>query len=113
MAHAGEGEWRALVEDCIEQLGDVPPSANLGFLYVTDSLDESFERISERLREATGVKDWVGTIGFGVCVGGREYFDRPAMVALVCGKEADTMSCMPSEPTIGITLSRASATGIS
>jgi small ligand-binding sensory domain FIST len=96
VAHAGDGEWRALVEDCIEQLGDVPPSANLGFLYVTDALDESFERISERLREATGVKDWVGTIGFGVCVGGREYFDRPAMVALVCSIPDDDYRLMPT-----------------
>ena len=96
VAHAGDGEWRALVEDCIEQLGDIPSSANLGFLYVTDALDESFERIAERLGEATGVKDWVGTIGFGVCVGGREYFDRPAMVALVCAIPDDDYRLMPT-----------------
>ena len=79
LAHAADGDWRALVEDCIEQLADASPAANLGFVYVTDALDESFERIAGRLRDATGIDDWVGTIGFGVCVGGREYFDQPAM----------------------------------
>ena len=96
LAHAADGDWRALVEDCIEQLADVPPAANLGFVYVTDALDESFERIARRLRDATGIDDWVGTIGFGVCVGGREYFDRPAMVALVGTVPADDYRLMPT-----------------
>jgi len=96
LAHAGNGEWRDLVEDCIEQLSDVPSTANLGFVYVTDALDESFERIAQRLREATGVDDWVGTIGFGVCVGGREYFDRPAIVALVGTVPTDDYRLMPT-----------------
>ncbi len=96
LAHAADGDWRALVEDCIEQLADVPPAANLGFVYVTDALDESFERIARRLREATGIDDWVGTIGFGVCVGGREYFDRPAMVALIGSVPEDDYRLMPT-----------------
>ena len=96
LAHAADGDWRALVEDCIEQLADVPSAANLGFVYVTDALDESFEPIAQRLREATGVDDWVGTIGVGVCVGGREYFDRPAIVALVGTVPADDYRLMPT-----------------
>ena len=40
-AHAADGDWRALVEDCIKQLADASPTANLGFVYVTDKLDES------------------------------------------------------------------------
>ena len=96
LAHAADGDWRALVEDCIEQLADVPSAANLGFVYVTDTLDESFEPIAQRLREATGVDDWVGTIGVGVCVGGREYFDRPAIVALVGTVPADDYRLLPT-----------------
>ncbi len=96
LAHAADGDWRALVEDCIEQLADVPSAANLGFVYVTDALDESFEPSAQRLREATGVDDWVGTIGVGVCVGGREYFDRPAIVALVGTVPADDYRLMPT-----------------
>ncbi len=96
LAHAADGDWRALVEDCIEQLADVPSAANLGFVYVTDALDESFEPIARRLREATGVDDWVGTIGVGVCVGGREYFDRPAIVVLVGTVPADDYRLLPT-----------------
>ena len=95
-AHAADGDWRALVEDCIKQLADASPTANLGFVYVTDKLDESFERIAGRLRDATGIDDWVGTIGFGVCVGGREYFDRSAMVVLVGTVPADDYRLMPT-----------------
>lgn len=96
LAHAADGDWRALVEDCIEQLADVPSAANLGFVYVTDALDDSFGPIAQRLREATGVDDWVGTIGVGVCVGGREYFNRPAIVALVGTVPADDYRLMPT-----------------
>ncbi len=96
IAHAADGDWHALVESCIDQLGDVPAAANLGFLYVTDAFDDSFDRIAGRLRDATGIDDWVGTIGFGVCVGGREYFDRPAMVALVGTVAADDYRLLPT-----------------
>ena len=96
LAHATDGDWRALVDDCIKQLSGASPSANLGFVYVTDKLDETFERIAGRLREATGIDDWVGTIGFGVCVGGREYFDRSAMVVLVGTVPADDYRLMPT-----------------
>ncbi len=96
LAHAADGDWRALVDDCIAQLADDSAPANLGFVYVTDALDDSFEHITQRLRDATGIDDWVGTIGFGVCVGGREYFDRPAMVALIGSVPADDYRLMPT-----------------
>jgi len=96
LAHAADGDWSALVNDCIKQLTGVSSTANLGFLYVTDKLDESFERIAGSLREATGIEDWVGTIGFGVCVGGCEYFDRSAIVVLVGTVPADDYRLMPT-----------------
>ena len=96
LAHAADGDWESLADNCIAQLAGLPDGANLGFLYVTDTLDESYERIARRLREATGIEDWVGTIGFGVCVGGREYFDRPAMVALVGTVADDDYRLLPT-----------------
>lgn len=88
LGHAADGDWETLTRSCIEQMGTPPEGANLGFVYVTDMLDEDLALIGERLREATGVAHWVGTIGFGVMVGGHEYFDRPAMVTML-GSLAD------------------------
>ena len=81
--HASDADWETLTASCLTQIGNIPAGANLGFVYVSDTLDEDLPLIADRLREDTGVDHWVGTVGFGVMVGGREYFDTPAMVVLV------------------------------
>lgn len=96
LAHAAGGDGSALAERCIEQLAGAPAGASLGFLYVTDALAGDFPRIAQRLREATGIVDWVGTIGFGVCVGGREYFNQPAMAVLAAALPADGYRILPT-----------------
>ncbi len=95
LAHASGGDWETLAGDCLEQLGGVPVAANLGFLYVTDAMAEDFDRIWRRLRAVTGIESWVGTIGFGVCAGGREYFDTPAMTVLACALPVDSFRILP------------------
>ena len=96
IAHAGGGGagWEALVDSCLSQLG-AAQDASLGFVYVTDILGESIEPILARLKDATGVADWTGTVGFGVCVGGREYFDTAAIAVLVCALPADSHRLLP------------------
>ncbi len=96
LGHAADGDWESLTADCVEQLGGAPPGANLGFVYVTDALADDFEAVWRRLREATGIENWVGTIGFGVCVGGREYFDRPAVTVLACTLPGDGFRILPT-----------------
>ena len=96
LAHAADGDWRELADNCLRQLAELPATSNLGFLYVTDALDEAYPRIAKRLSEATGIDDWIGTIGFGVCIGGREFFDRPAMVALVASVPEDDYRLLPT-----------------
>jgi small ligand-binding sensory domain FIST len=94
IAHAGGGEWDALVDECLDQLG-ADQDATLGFLYLTDVLADAVEDILARLRASTGAQDWVGTVGFGVCVGGKEYFDTAAMVVLTCSMPADSYRILP------------------
>ena len=94
IAHAGGGEWDALVDECLDQLG-ADQDATLGFLYVTDVLADGVDDILARLRGSTGAQDWVGTVGFGVCVGGKEYFDIAAMVVLTCSVPADSYRILP------------------
>ncbi len=101
LAHAGDAGWKTLALDCLNQLrGEEPAggklSANLGFLYVTDELSEDFENIWRLLREETGIEDWVGTIGLGICGGGKEYFDRPAIAALCCDLPEDSYRILPN-----------------
>ena len=96
IAHAGGGgRWPDLVESCLGQLG-ATDDATLGFVYLSDVLAADVEPILARLRDATGIADWVGTVGFGVCVGGREYFDTAAIAVLACALPADSYRLLPT-----------------
>ena len=85
VVHASGGDWRDLTEACIDGLGDTQSGENIGFVYVTDALDSNVSAILARLREQTGVSQWVGTVGIGVCVSGIELFDIPA-IAIMLGR---------------------------
>ncbi len=83
-AAQGHGsDWHRACRACIQGLADLPATANLGFVYASDPLAEALDLIVARLAEATGVRDWVGTGGAGVCGSGREYVGGGAIVALV------------------------------
>ena len=99
--HASDADWETLTASCLSQIGNIPAGANLGFVYVSDTLDEDLPLIAGRLREDTGVDHWVGTVGFGVMVGGREYFDTPAMVVLVGALDEDAFRVMSTIDTPG------------
>lgn len=81
--HAAADDWEAAADLCLAQIGTVPATANLGFLYVTDALTEDLALILERLRAATGVPHWVGTVGIGICATGAEYYDDPAVAVML------------------------------
>lgn len=95
-AHAAGTDWQTMTRDCLAQLGDPAAGARLGFLYVTDALDGDLEQICTMLRDATGITEWVGTVGMGVCAAGAEYFDTPAMVILVAAMDDDSFRILPT-----------------
>lgn len=103
--HASDADWETMTASCLDQIGDVPTGANLGFVYITDTLDEDLPLVAERLRERTGVAHWVGTVGFGVMVGGKEYFDTPAMVVMIGALDDDAFRVMSTIDTPGDPLS--------
>lgn len=82
-AHATGDDWRSIAADCLEQLGDVPAEANLGFLYITDLLSSKTKDILLYFKENTGIASWTGTVGVGICSTGQEYFDRPAIAVML------------------------------
>jgi small ligand-binding sensory domain FIST len=92
------GHWSALTRRCLAALaaqGPIPTGeAGLGFVYVTDRLGAHLSEIVDHLRLSTGLKHWVGTVGIGI-VGhdgdsAAEYFDAPAMAAMVADLPADS-----------------------
>ena len=81
--HASDGQWQESVRACLEQIGRVPPAANLGFLYVTDLLAPHISEILTFFKVQTGIPHWVGTVGVGVCGTGKEYLNQPAMAVML------------------------------
>lgn len=56
-------------EEALQQvLADLPrlSQANLGFVYVSDTFSLALENILTRLKQHTGVQEWVGATGVGV-----------------------------------------------
>lgn len=95
VAHATGGDWQDLTDQCLSHIGEVPEDANIGFVYVSDSLDEDMRSILNRLRSETGIYHWVGTVGFGLCVSGEELFDLPAMAVMVGALPRDSFKVVP------------------
>jgi hypothetical protein len=88
-AHSDAENWssiaKALVDGLIsgDDLTQEDGESSLGFLYVTDTISDNIESILSYLRQTTGIDDWIGTTGIGICAKGTEYFDRPAAVAMI------------------------------
>lgn len=84
-AHAAGDDWSAAVDQVIDGLaaGAAPIAGNLGLVYVTDAITANLDDVLEALREATGVQHWVGAVGIGICATGVEYYERPAVAAMI------------------------------
>ena len=86
--HAHAVRWLDAVEQALAGIGEPPPGANLGFLYVSDRLGGPAEAVLDRLRGETGVQDWIGSVGVGVLASGVEYFDEPAVSVMLAALPA-------------------------
>lgn len=99
-AAAGAGaDWRAATQACLDRLGSAE-GCTLGFVYVADTLADNFSAIIAKLRAATGIADWVGSVGVGVLggSGGRsdgEFFDKPAVAVLATRLAPDDFRLLP------------------
>ncbi|HXP75250.1 MAG TPA: FIST C-terminal domain-containing protein [Stellaceae bacterium] len=82
-AHGKGAGWAEAAKACADALLPLPDGASLGFLYATESLADDLGSILTFLRDRTRIQHWVGSIGLGVCGAGREYFQVPAVSALV------------------------------
>ncbi len=82
-SHAADDDADEAVARTLAGLSPLPEGANLGFVYTTDTFAAELPSLVGRLREATGVKDWVGTVGLGVSAASAGYFDRPALSVMI------------------------------
>ncbi|MEK7990962.1 MAG: FIST N-terminal domain-containing protein [Thiotrichaceae bacterium] len=80
--HANALHWEQAALNCLKQIGKVN-NENLGFLYITDHFEDDINNITYYFQKETGITDWVGTVGIGICATGHEYFNVPAIVAMV------------------------------
>jgi small ligand-binding sensory domain FIST len=85
---AASPNWRDAARLCLAQAGAVPEGANLGFVYLTDSLSTEANDILDYLRVNTGIYHWVGGVGIGICATGQEHYDQPALAIMLCSFEA-------------------------
>lgn len=95
VGHAQGSDWEKAAEQCLQQIGYVPPDANLGFLYVTDSLAGMLGFVLDFFREETGIPHWVGTVGVGICATAKEYHETPAMAVMVASLPPDSYRLLP------------------
>jgi small ligand-binding sensory domain FIST len=96
VGHAVANDWQDVVAESLASLGSVAGSANLGFVYVTDPHAANFENILQRLKSATGVEHWVGTVGLAVCATGVEYYEKPAMALMLASFDTDSFRVFSS-----------------
>lgn len=82
-AHASARRWQDAIGKVVISLGELGPEHRLGFVYVTEAYADDLPDIEVFLRQTTGVPNWVGAAGLGVCGVRKEYFDEPAMSVMV------------------------------
>lgn len=99
MAASGT-DWRDTSKKILEQLESVKTGSetfNFGFLYVSDVLSDDLSSILTLFRSVTGIENWVGSIGLGICDIHADYFDVPAIAAMVCSFDDQSFNIFHSE----------------
>lgn len=88
-AQAAHPDGSVAVEECLLLLARQARDAryvrkpNLGFVYLTDALQPQAERILMLLKTRSGIPNWVGAVGAGICAGAAEYTDEPALAVML------------------------------
>ncbi len=78
-----EKDWQKSAKDLLQQLGDIPAEANVAFIYATDSFAIELSRLLEELKLKTNIKNWIGSIGKGICSNNQEIYEQPAVTIML------------------------------
>jgi small ligand-binding sensory domain FIST len=93
---ACEGDAVSLARRCLEQLGEVPEEASLGFVYATDRLGNELGIILEMLRQAAPGVHWIGSVGMGIAATAREYYEERALVVMLTDIPPEQFRVIPN-----------------
>ncbi|HBS27466.1 MAG TPA: hypothetical protein DD827_10160 [Gammaproteobacteria bacterium] len=96
-SYATGSDPRELVNTCLAQMGDIPDDATLGILYLTDALAREAEHLLHLLEHATGITQWIGTVGMAVAATNIEIYDQPAMAVMVADIPTDNFRLIPTQ----------------
>jgi len=96
LAHSSDKTTDELLDDCLHQLGSIPPEATLGFLYVSDLLTDEAEYIHNKLKQSTGINNWVGSTGISLIASQQEYYEKPAIVLMVADFNESDFHILPN-----------------
>jgi small ligand-binding sensory domain FIST len=88
--------WLEVAGQCLSGLETGSLPASLGLLYVTEPLAPYIAELHGHLRDKTGVQDWIGTVGGGICAPGREIYDEPAASVMLASLPDDAYRLIPS-----------------
>ena len=89
VGHAAHPDWRSAAELALAQAQELAadplfcPDANLGVVYASPAYGPRLDWLLQTLRERSGVDDWVGAVGHGVCANATEYADEPALALML------------------------------
>ncbi|WP_414039557.1 FIST N-terminal domain-containing protein [Acidithiobacillus sp. M4-SHS-6] len=81
--HASDPDWRVALAGALEMVGNQARTGTLGFLYVSDLLENAFPDLLMELKQRLDVQHWIGCVGMGICATGQEYLDQPALALMV------------------------------
>jgi len=96
LAHSADQKTPDLLNDCMQQLGDIPPEATFGFLYLSDRLLEEAETILNQLKQQTGIMHWVGSSGMGLIATQQEYYEQKAIVIMLADFNESDFHILPN-----------------
>jgi small ligand-binding sensory domain FIST len=89
-------DWQSITGQCLADLGPEPSAANLGLIYLTEPLAPYLQNMLDFLQEKTGISDWVGTVGSGICFSGLEVYDEPAAAIMLATLPDDSFRLIPA-----------------
>lgn len=82
-ATSTEKKWQKAAADLLQQFGDIPIEANVAFIYATDSFAIELSRLLNELKQKTNIKNWIGSIGKGICSNKQELYTEAAVTVML------------------------------
>ncbi|HEX3882569.1 MAG TPA: FIST C-terminal domain-containing protein [Stellaceae bacterium] len=98
-------EGQGLGAKCLAGLGDTS-GATLGIVYVSEPAAGSLPGLVRELAKGTGIAEWVGGVGLGICAAGHEVYDRPAASVLTAAVPEESFRVFGSTDDPGRDLPR-------